>query len=92
MSKPYILSYDLNSPGQKYDDVKKVIDSFGGSYIKILESTWMLRNNLSPQEMSDRLSKACDKNDSYLIIEIAKNYQGYLTHEKWEFIKENILY
>ena len=25
MSKPFMLTYDLNSPGQKYDDVIKTI-------------------------------------------------------------------
>ncbi|NLS38661.1 hypothetical protein GHU05_06965 [Fructobacillus tropaeoli] len=92
MSKPYILSYDLHSPGQRYDDVAKAIKSFGIFYIKILESTWLLRSDLSPQEMTDRLGKVVDSNDSFLVMEATNYYQGHLTQEKWKFIKENIFY
>ena len=28
MSKPYMISYDLNDPGQKYEDVKKQLRIF----------------------------------------------------------------
>ncbi len=88
--KPYIITYDLDNPGQRYKDVKQTIDNFGGSNIKIQKSVWLVRNDLSPDEMTSRLTESIDDNDSLFICELVKNYQGMATDETWKFIKENI--
>ncbi|CAH1853888.1 hypothetical protein [Convivina intestini] len=90
MGTPYMISYDLHAPGQRYSDVKEVIDNFGGAYIKILESTWLVNNNLTPDEMSDRLKVVFDSNDSLFITKISRPYQGLLQEHQWEFIREHI--
>ena len=51
MIKPYMISYDLDTPGQKYDELFSAIKQFGGSYIKLQDSFWLVRNNLTPCEM-----------------------------------------
>lgn len=91
MYKPYMLSYDLNSPGQKYDKVFEIIKEFG-SYIKLQKSFWLIRTNLTPQQMTDKLNTVLDNNDSLFICEIVKNYQGRATEDDWKFIKETIFY
>lgn len=92
MSKPFFISYDLHKPGQKYEDVIDTIKSFGGAYIKILESTWLVRNDLTPQQMSDRLESVIDSNDGLFVCELTNSYQGRLTDSDWEFIRENIIF
>ncbi|QEA34507.1 hypothetical protein [Weissella soli] len=92
MSKPFFISYDLHEPGQKYEDVRDTIKSFGGAYIKILESTWLVRNNLTPQQMSDKLANVVDPNDEFLVCELTNSYQGHLKKSDWEFIRKNILF
>ncbi|GEL67243.1 hypothetical protein [Marinilactibacillus psychrotolerans] len=89
MYKPYSISYDLNDPGQKYDEVFDIIKNFG-AYIKLQKSFWLVRSNLSPQEMSNKLNKVLDNNDSLFICELTKNYQGRATKSEWEFIRESI--
>ncbi|KRL39883.1 hypothetical protein [Liquorilactobacillus nagelii] len=90
MDKPYIISYDLDNPGQKYDQVEKIIKSFGGAYIKIQGSVWLVRNSLSPEDMCTKLEQALDKNDCLFVCELVKNYQGLATDDQWKFIRENI--
>ncbi|MUV40611.1 hypothetical protein [Levilactobacillus brevis] len=90
MSKPYIISYDLDEPGQKYEQVKKTIKSFGGSYIKIQKSVWLVRTSLSPDDMCNQLQHTMDKNDSLFVCELVHNYQGLASKETWKFIRENI--
>lgn len=90
MSKPYMISYDLHLPGQKYGDVKNVIENFGGYSIKILESTWLVRNSLTPTQMVDRIQSVVDKNDSIFIAEITSSRQGLLTDSQWANISKNI--
>lgn len=90
MIKPYIISYDLHSPGQQYEDLKKIIIGFNGAYIKILESTWLVRTDLTPEEMVNKIRSVVDTNDSLFVSEITNNYQGLLNKDDWEFIKESI--
>ncbi|WP_232683930.1 hypothetical protein [Leuconostoc mesenteroides] len=90
MSTPYIISYDLHAPGQKYEELKKAIIGFNGAYIKILESTWLVKNNLTPDEMSDKIRSIIDSNDRLFITEVTSPYQGQLTQDDWKFIRENI--
>lgn len=90
MSKPYIIAYDLYNPGQKYEDIKKIIDSFGGAYIRLQKSLWLVRNNETPYSMTNAINKALDGNDRLFICELIDNYNGIDTKENWEFIKNNI--
>lgn len=46
MYKPYMISYDLNNPGQKYDKVFEIIKEFG-AYIKLQKSFWLVKTNLN---------------------------------------------
>ncbi|TOJ82024.1 hypothetical protein CGI32_18470, partial [Vibrio parahaemolyticus] len=49
----YSISYDLNNPGQKYENIYSVIRSFGG-YNHIMESTWLVSTSLSASQVLDR--------------------------------------
>jgi len=91
MSKPFMISYDLNDPGQKYDKVFEIIETFG-SYIKLQKSFWLIRTDLTPNEMTDKLNAVLDSNDSLFICELTNSFQGRATDSNWEFIKEHILY
>ncbi|MDU5933674.1 MAG: hypothetical protein E6Z08_01440 [Lacticaseibacillus rhamnosus] len=90
MIKPYMISYDLDTPGQKYDELFSAIKQFGGSYIKLQDSFWLVRNNLTPSEMCEKLSPVLDGNDELFICELQNNYQGRTSKENWKFIRESI--
>ena len=89
MYKPFMISYDLNNPGQKYDEVFKIIKEFG-TYIKLQKSFWLVKTKLSPNQMVEKLNTVLDSNDSLFICELANNYQGRATDEDWKFIREHI--
>lgn len=89
MYKPYMVSYDLNNPGQKYDKVFEIIKEFG-AYIKLQKSFWLVKTNLNPNQMCEKLNTVLDNNDSLFICELQKNYQGRATEENWKFINEHI--
>lgn len=91
MSKPFMISYDLNEPVQKYDKVFEIIETFG-SYIKLQQSFWLIRSNLTTNQMTDKLNAVLDNNDSLFICELTNNFQGRTTDSNWDFIKEHILY
>lgn len=95
MSKPYMISYDLNSPGQKYKEINTILrsDKVSTAYTKKLETTVLIRSNLSALEIIEELESSLDTSDRFIITEILpSNYSGWLTDSDWEWLKKNILY
>lgn len=91
LSKPYMLTYDLNSPGQNYDEVIKTIENdISTVCCKYWESSYLFRSNLTTKQMIDKLKPYLDKGDRFFITEIVNNKTGWLTPSQWDFINENI--
>ena len=91
MAKPYIITYDLNNPGQKYTDVIAAIKSSAVSWTHYLESSFIITSNLSANEIQERIKPYLDNSDRLFISELAKNnHQGWLDTEQWDFISQNI--
>ena len=87
----YMITYDLNSEGQNYDDVIKAIkDASTGAWCTYWKSSYLIKSNLSVQQVTDRITPHLDNNDCLLVIEVKQNYQGWLTDKQWKYIRENI--
>lgn len=86
-----MITYDLNSVGQKYEQVIKAIkDSSTGVYCSYWKSSYLIKTNLSPNQIQEKIKPFLDSNDSLIVIEVKSNYQGWLTEEQWKYIRENI--
>ncbi|GIP78855.1 hypothetical protein ACQ7C6_12320 [Lactiplantibacillus plantarum] len=91
MSKPFMISYDLDSPGQKYEDLKNCIEKdISGPWCHYEESLYLLRSSLTPYEMIKKLKPFLDSNDSVIITEITKNWSGWVTKKQRAWINEHI--
>ncbi|MBL7727557.1 MAG: hypothetical protein JNM68_07730 [Dinghuibacter sp.] len=66
--KTYIIIYDLNQPGQDYTRLIKKIESVFECWWNHLESTWIVRTNLSAEAIRDTLLPLTDPNDELLVI------------------------
>lgn len=86
----YMITYDLNSKGQKYDEVIKAIKNSALYWCTYWKSSFLIKSNLTPNEISDNITPYLDSNDSLIIIEVKNNYQGWLNEAQWKFIRENI--
>ena len=62
----YIVTYDLHEPGQNYDALKKLIQTYP-SYRWLMESTWGIVSTASAKEIRDYLDDALDSNDKRLV-------------------------
>lgn len=83
----YAINYDLNKPGQDYDDLYKAIKGCG-AWWHHLGSTWLVDTNLTANQIWNRLAPAADKNDSFLIIGVTQEYSGWLPQKAWDWINE----
>jgi len=62
----YIISYDLNRPGQNYNELFEAIKALG-TWWHCLDSTWIVKSNLTSVQVRDKLSSCIDKNDRLLV-------------------------
>lgn len=61
MEKPYMLTYDLNSPGQKYEELRNVIKKkISNGYCNYWESSFLFRSSLTPSDMVNKLQPYLD--------------------------------
>jgi hypothetical protein len=66
MKKTYLISYDLDKPGQNYDGLIARLKALGA--IKILYSEWLLRTGATAVEIRDDLVRFVDSNDLLLVV------------------------
>ncbi|HHY0466062.1 TPA: hypothetical protein ACVU43_003046 [Vibrio parahaemolyticus] len=68
----FLISYDLNSPGQKHDKIDSALKAVGG--IRIMESCWLIEEHLKPMhpmELRDALLKTLiDDNDILFVTRV----------------------
>ena len=87
----YLVSYDLR---RRRRDYKGLIDELQNSrgWWHYLDSTWLISTQESVEQLAARLTPHFDNNDSLLVIEVRRNYQGLLPKEAWDWIDQNSLY
>lgn len=64
----YIIGYDLNRPHQDYPELIHAIKQFSGWWHH-LDSTWIIKSDLSAATIRDQLRQHVDANDELLVIE-----------------------
>lgn len=65
----YLISYDLNSPGQDYTTLTETLEKWGAK--KVLYSQWVVRQaNTGPKAIFEALWKLMDPNDYLLVVQM----------------------
>lgn len=81
-----LIAYDLNAPGQDYDDLIKEIKSLG-AWWHHLDSTWLVRSALTTAAIRTRLAKHLDEGDELLVVNVtgdARAWRGFNARgSKW---------
>lgn len=80
-----LITYDLKAPGRNYEELHETIKS-AGTWWHHLESTWLIETNLTPEQWYNNLAKHLDINDLIFIIEVKRNYYGYLPQKAWDWL------
>ncbi len=91
MAKAYMITYDLNSKGQNYEDVIQAIKDSALCWCTYWKSSFLIKSNLTADQISDKITPHLDSNDRLIIVEAnSTNYQGWLGKDQWAFIHEKI--
>lgn len=91
MGKVYVVSYDLNKSGQEYEGLYEELKN-SAAWWHYLDSTWLIYTSESADQLYSRIGKHIDENDYALVIEVKRNYQGWLPDKAWEWIREHVSY
>lgn len=70
----FMVSYDLNKPGQKYRSLYVALQSYSG-WCKMMKSTWLISTANNMDNVFNELKSHIDKND-YLVINPLNEYNG----------------
>ncbi len=86
----YMITYDLNSHGQKYDELIEAIKNSSENWCTFWKSSYLIKSTLSLTQVESRLTPHLDPNDRLIILEVTNNYGGWLLEEQWKYIREDI--
>nr|DAD87118.1 MAG TPA: Cas system-associated protein [Podoviridae sp. ctlSr7] len=85
----YMITYDLNSTGQRYSELISAIKgASNGCWCTYWKSSYLIQSPLSPSQIADRLKPYLDSNDRLIVIEVKRNYEGWLTDDEWSYIND----
>ena len=85
----YMITYDLNSTGQRYNELISAIkEASNGCWCTYWKSSYLIKSSLSPSQIADRLKPYLDSNDRLIVIEVKRNYEGWLTDDEWSYIND----
>lgn len=85
----YMITYDLNSTGQRYNELINAIKkASSGCWCTFWKSSYLIQSPLSPSQITDKLKPYLDSNDRLLVIEVKRNYQGWLTDDERSYIND----
>ena len=85
----YMITYDLNSTGQRYNELISAIKkASNGCWCTFWKSSYLIQSPLSLSQITDRLKPYLDSNDRLLVIEVKRNYRGWLTDDERSYIND----
>ncbi|UOZ10203.1 hypothetical protein [Amycolatopsis sp. WQ 127309] len=64
-----LVAYDLNRPGQNYEELIKFLKA-EGTWWHCLDSTWMVRTSKSTAQLRDEIKRLVDANDEVLVMNV----------------------
>ena len=82
-----LITYNLNNPLRDYTSFYQAIQK-AEIWWHHLDSTWLIETNATPQQWHEFLAPHLDQSfkDFIFIIEVKRNYWGFLPKEAWEWL------
>ena len=89
----YVVVTSVDKNSKDFGDFLDVIEncsSFSWHFPR--SSVWFIKSSLSTEDITDRISDFFDTDDeSFIVVEIKNNIQGWLNYDEWDVINNNIL-
>jgi len=87
-----LIAYDVKSKQRDYTPLFAAIKTSGTHWWHYISNTWLVYTDKNPKQVFDALHPFIDEvKDNVLVVEITKNYQGWLPKKAWEWINSKQL-
>lgn len=88
----YLITYDLNKPGQQYESLYVAIKQVG-NWNHPLESVWFVEANNTISQVRDHLKPHIDANDKLFICLPCSNKAngGVMPQHFWDWLNQKTL-
>lgn len=83
----YMVTYDLNTPGQNYTSLIKAIENY--THCKALKSAYFIDSGDSAATIRDNLMKHIDSNDMLFVIEQKKHWGANRHSSATDWLQNN---
>lgn len=84
----YLINYKLGDAGKDYTPFHAEVKKIANGWFSYFDDSWIINTDLTPQVISERLYPYMTKSDRLLVIQLVKNYQGWLPAEAWKWLNE----
>jgi len=86
----YAVIYKLKKWGKDYSSLYQKLQDYD-AWMHYIDNFWIIDSSKYANDISKDLLPLIDqKNDYILIIQISRDYQGWLPKEAWSWINERI--
>jgi len=84
----YLFTYDLRPSSLR--NIEPLKDELRNSiaWCNYLERTWLIGTHESQDQLNSRIAVHLSATDSWLVVRITNQYNGWLPKEAWEWIVE----
>lgn len=66
----YMIGYDLNKPGQNYENLFAAIKKLSDTWWHCLDSTWLIKSDSTSTAIRDALKPHIDASDELLVAKL----------------------
>lgn len=68
----YLITYDLNEPGQDYQELYDAIETLDSNALRIADSVWVIDHSGSAKEIRNFLRQSIDDDDRLIVFQCGK--------------------
>ena len=84
----FLITYDLNRPGQVYAALEKKLGEIAISGVKPCETVWIIEtsSNYSADSIARILNTVTDSTDKLFVVKLANSWQSFgldTVHNQW---------
>ena len=81
-----LITYDLNYPGQNYENLYKAIKALG-DYVHPMQNLWWVDTTLTSSEVRDKLTPLFDNGDKLFVADISGNWATNYSNSDTSWLK-----
>lgn len=85
-----LVGYDLNKPGQNYEDLIERLKLVGSNWWHHLDSTWLIKTTMSPKELRDDLKAYVDSGDELLVVDVTGASWAASGFSSYDWLHDNL--